>query len=88
MPNNLFQRFGNPKPQNINNNNIISQMMMLRNDPGSILDILFRNNKISQQQYNELQQYRNNPEAIVRYLLNSNHAGEVQQAIQTANNQH
>ncbi len=85
MSSSLFQRFGNARPQNINNN-LASQIAMLKNDPGSILDILIQKEKITQQQYNELQQYRNNPEAIARYLLNSSRGNEIQQAIQTANN--
>lgn len=72
MPNSLFNRFGNigmrqnpQRPQN----NILSQLMSLRNNPGGILDILLQSGKINQQQYTELQPYRNNPEAIGKYLI-------------------
>lgn len=71
MGNPLFNKFGgNPIPGNSGNGfgNILSQFRMLQNDPGKILDILYQNGKISQQQYNELQPVRNNPQQIVNYL--------------------
>lgn len=75
MSNNLFQKFGNmvSSHQTMNNTsvNILSQLAMLKNNPGGILDILLQSGKINQLQYNQLQPYRNNPEAIVNYLINN-----------------
>lgn len=88
MPNNLFNRFGNMGlNQNYANtgNNIKSQLAQLRRNPGAILDILFQNGKINQQQYFDLQQYKNNPEMIGRYLINNGKANEINQAQQDAN---
>lgn len=67
---------------NVNNNqnnksNILSQLVKLKNNPGEILDILLENGKINQQQYNDLQPYKNNPELIGRYLINNGHANEI-----------
>ena len=94
MPNNLFNRFGNAN-SNINNqnyssgnslpyNNIIAQFMQLNNNPGLILDIMLRNGKINQQQYNELQPYKNNPEMIGQYLMNNGKINEINNATQLA----
>lgn len=82
----LFQRYGNYQQQNQLRGNLAYQMAMLKNNPGYILDILLQSNKITQAQYNELQPYKNNPEAIGRYLINSGKQGEINQAEQTANN--
>ncbi len=85
MPNPLFNRFGNimnNKPNNYSkgSGNILSQIAQLKKDPGCILDIMLQNGKINQQQYNELQLYRNNPEMIVKYLMNNGKANEINQA--------
>lgn len=85
MPNPLFNRFGNQNIQRNNNGNMLSQLARLKNDPGYILDILLQSGKINQQQYNNLQPYRNNPEAIGKYLINNGHGKEIQQAEQLAN---
>ena len=86
----LFRRYGNPGPSSTpkapNKNNILSQLAMLRNNQGAILDILLQSGKITQQQYNELQPYRNNPEMIGRYLINNGRSAEINQAQQEANN--
>ena len=82
MPNNLFNRFGNAHRQN--NNNILAQIEQIKKDPGVILDILLQNEKISQSQYYELQPYKNNPEAIGKYLINNGKGSEINQAEQTA----
>lgn len=92
MANPLFNRFGNQNNQQYygqrnQGNNIISQLAMLKKNPGAILDILIQNGKINQQQYNDLQQYKNNPEMIGKYLINSGKANEINQAEQTANQQ-
>ena len=76
MPNFLFNRYGNnnvnrPIYNNGNNGNILNQFMQCKNNPGAILDILLQKGKITQQQYTDLQQYKNNPEAIGRYLINA-----------------
>lgn len=86
MANFLFNRFGNNVNYNKTpNNNLISQFMSLRNNPSGILDILFQNKKISQQQYNALQPYKNNPEAIAKYLIDNGRSNEIRQAEQAAN---
>lgn len=87
MPGSLFNRFGNANQnyQRNNSGNIISQLAQVKKDPGAILDILLRNGKINQQQYNDLQQYRNNPEMIGQYLINHGRANEIGQAEQQAN---
>lgn len=88
MANFLFQRYGNNQQRNIqqrNNQNIISQLMSLRKNPGGILDILFQSGKINQQQYNELQPYKNDPEAIGRYLINNGWSDQIKQSEQLAN---
>lgn len=92
MPNSLFNRFGNigmrrnqQMPSQRPQNNILSQLMSLRNNPGGILDILLQSGKINQQQYTELQPYRNNPEAIGKYLIRSGNGGEISKAEQQAN---
>ena len=76
MPNPLFNKFGT--------NNISSQIMQIKNNPGTILDILFQKGKITQQQYNDLQPYKNDPEAIVKYLINNGKSYEINQAEQLA----
>ena len=85
MPNSLFNRFGNMGKQRAPQNNLVSQLMSLRNNPGGILDILLQSGKINQQQYTELQPYKNNPEAIGRYLINCGKGVEISNAEQTAN---
>ena len=84
----LFGRHGNQN-QNYsrNNNNILSQLAQVKNNPGYILDILLQNGKINQQQYNDLQPYKNNPEAIVKYLMNNGKGNEIRQAEQAVNSQ-
>lgn len=88
MPNFLFNRFGagnqSSRPPAAGNN-IISQLAQIKRNPSAILDILLQNGKITQSQYNDLQPYKNNPEMIGRYLMNSGHAGEINQAQQMAN---
>ena len=84
MPTSLFNRFGNMGKRNPQNN-LVSQLMSLRSNPGGILDILLQNGKINQQQYSELQPYRNNPEAIGKYLISYGKGAEISNAEQTAN---
>ena len=90
MANSLFQKFGsmvsNHSSASKTNGNILSQYAMLKNNPGSILDILLQNGKINQRQYYELQQFKNNPEAIGKYLINSGYGQEITQAEKIANN--
>jgi hypothetical protein len=54
--------------------------------PGVILDIMLNNGKINRQQYNDLQQFRNNPEMICKYLMNNGRANELNYAQQIATN--
>lgn len=95
MPGSLFNFLGNGiGNRNVNQNyqrnnsgNIISQLAQVKKDPGAILDILLMNGKIDQAQYNDLQQYRNNPEMIGQYLINHGKANEIGYAEQQANHQ-
>lgn len=81
---------GNPLYNLLNRNqnngmiNIINQVRQLQNNPGMILDILAQNGKITQQQYNELQPYRNNPQEIYNYLFDHGNADQLNQAQQQA----
>ena len=84
----LFNKYGNinnQQPQNFGGNNILAQFAMVKKNPGIVLDILLRNQKINQQQYNDLQQYKNDPEMIARYLMNNGKASEIRQAEQMMN---
>lgn len=62
---------------NNNNNNFYDQLQMVKRDSGAILDILLQNEKINNQQYMELQPYRNNPAMIVNYLMNHGYADQI-----------
>ena len=86
MGNPLYNMLNSVLNKNQNNNmiNIINQAKQLQNNPGMILDILAQNGKITQQQYNELQPYRNNPQAIYNYLFNHGNADQLNQAQQQA----
>lgn len=75
MPNNLFNKFGNIGNRVGGSGNILSH----------ILDIMLQNGKINQKQYADLQQYKNNPEAVVNYLINNGRGNEISQAQQLAN---
>lgn len=84
MANPLFNMLGG----RINNSpvgNIMIQYMQLKQDPGKILDLLFQNGKINMQQYNDLQPYRNNPQAIVNYLSMNGNANQINNAENLAN---
>ncbi len=84
MANPLFNMLGG----RINNSpvgNIMNQYMQLKRDPGKILDLLFQNGKINMQQYNDLQPYRNNPQAIVNYLSMNGNANQINTAENLAN---
>ena len=84
MANPLFNMLGG----RINNSpvgNIMNQYMQLKQDPGKILDLLFQNGKINMQQYNDLQPYRNNPQAIVNYLSMNGNANQINTAENLAN---
>lgn len=84
MANPLFNMLGG----RINNSpvgNIMNQYMQLKQDPGKILDLLFQNGKINMQQYNDLQPYRNNPQAIVNYLSMNGNANQINNAENLAN---
>lgn len=84
MANPLFDMLGG----RINNSpvgNIMNQYMQLKQDPGKILDLLFQNGKINMQQYNDLQPYRNNPQAIVNYLSMNGNANQINNAENLAN---
>ena len=57
--------------------NIYQQIQMIQKDPGSILDILLQLDKINQQEYTQLQPYKNNPQEIYNYLMNHGHSNEL-----------
>lgn len=69
-----------------NNNNIFSQIQMVRRDPGAILDIMLQSGRINQQQYSELQPYRNDPAKIGAYLMNHGFANEINEISNRLNN--
>lgn len=75
----MYQQNGNAR------NNILTQFMMVKNNPGAVLDIMLRNGKINQQQYNDLQQYRDDPLMMVRYLANNGKSAELNYAEQIGN---
>ena len=92
MPIPLFNRFGNTTGNPVNNQskrqtNLLVQIARLNRDPGFILEIMLQNEKINQQQYNELWPYRNNPQMIYNYLLRNGKADEINQAESMINNQ-
>lgn len=82
MPIPLFNKYGNSNQNQHSNNNILVQLIKAKNNPGYVLDVLLKNNKINQQQYNELQPYKNNPEIIIKYLINHGKGDEIRQAEQ------
>ena len=89
MMNPLYNRYGGGSsyiPQNKNNNfvNLLKQFSQVQRNPSAILDILLNNGKINQQQYNDLQPYRNNPQQIFNYLMNNGKANELNIAQQQA----
>ena len=84
MPNNLYNRYGNGNMYENHGEDIKSQLMRLKNNPGQILDILLQSGKINRQQYNDLQLYRNDPRQIVQYLVNNGKAAQINQAQQLA----
>lgn len=84
MPNNLYNRYGNGNMYKNPGEDIKSQLMRLKNNPGQILDILLQSGKINRQQYNDLQLYRNDPRQIVQYLVNNGKATQINQAQQLA----
>ena len=86
MPNNLYNRYGNGNTYKNSGEDIKTQLMRLKNNPGWILDILLQRDKITQQQYNDLQKYRNDPQSIVQYLINNGKASQINQAEQLAKN--
>lgn len=85
--NNMFNNLNNGYENNIDD--IMIQANQCQQNPGVILDILAQKGKINQQQYNELQQYRNNPQFIAQYLMNNNqgYANQINQIIQQLNQQ-
>lgn len=83
--NNMFNR-GYQQPPRNNVMNIMAQLRQVQQDPGTILDIMLQNGKISQQQYQEMQPIRNNLPAIGQYLINHGYANEISQAQQQINN--
>ena len=84
MANPLFNILGG-RINNFPVGNIMNQYMQLKQDPGKILDLLFQNGKINMQQYNDLQPYRNNPQAIVNYLSMNGNANQINTAENLAN---
>ncbi len=80
MANPLFGRFGMPQNMsggNMSGGNLIAQFAQLKNNPGMILDILLKNGKINQAQYNELSSVRNDPQKIFEYLVANGNSDEL-----------
>ena len=75
----LYNKYGN---NNSRPANIYMQLAKVQKDPGYILDILLQNNKITQQQYDELQPVKNNPQQIFNYLHQHGNANQLNQAAQ------
>lgn len=64
--NSLFSR-GNPQANNaLNVANIVNQV---RTNPAQLPQLLLNNNRINQQQYNDLQQFNGNINQIANYLV-------------------
>lgn len=94
MSTSLFNRYGNNNPMPNNNGSvggllgvILNQFNQVQKDPGKILDILFNNGKITQQQYNSLQPIKDNPQKIVQYLLQNGNGDQIRNASKFANQQ-
>ena len=83
---NINQGFSRPPQNNGGLLNILSQLRQVQQNPGAILDIMLQNGRITQQQYQEMQQYKDNPQMLVQYLMQHGHASEINQAQQQANN--
>ena len=79
MPSFIRNKFDNMSQfvSNQSRLNISNQIKMIQEDSGAILDILLQNGKINQQQYAELQPYRNNPQMIFNYLSNNGNYNEL-----------
>lgn len=95
----MFNQFNNMFGNNMMNNGyqqqysqpnnvlgLISQIQQIKNNPDMLLDILLQRGKINQQQYNELQPYKNNVQQIAVYLANHGKANELNMAQQEASN--
>lgn len=83
---NKYKNLGQGFMPSQNKMNILTQLAQVQKNPGYIIDILLQSGKINQQQYQELQQYKNNPQAIAEYLMNHGNADAINQAKQQANN--
>lgn len=86
---NMFNNLNNMSMGNNQNGitNIIGQLRQCQQNPGVILDILAQSGKINQQQYNDLQQYKNNPQQIANYLITNGYGNQINQIIQQLNQQ-
>lgn len=77
----------NNVPVQNNGINFMSQLKQCQQNPGTIIDILAQANKITPDQYQELQQYKNNPQQIAQYLINNGYGNQINQLIQMVSNQ-
>ena len=86
---NMFNNINNMNNVPVQNNgiNFMSQLKQCKQNPGAILDILAQANKITPDQYQELQQYKHNPEQIAQYLINNGYGNQINQLIQMVSNQ-
>lgn len=76
MSNPLYNKFGagqqvNPASRLGNAMQMIAAFKRVQNDPSQLADILRQNNRINDQQYQELKRCNGNPEQMGRYLLQS-----------------
>ena len=83
----MFNNLSNNMNNLDSGSNIMNQLKQCQQDKGAILDILLQNGKINQQEYNDLQQYKNNPQQIVQYLAGRNqiYANQINQIVQGLN---
>lgn len=61
----VFDKFRQP--------NIMQEAMRLKDNPSEVADMMMRNGRITQEQYNQIKQM-NNPKDICIYLMGQNEA--------------
>lgn len=73
MSNPLFRKFNNGGMHGtnpaLNAIQIANAFKKIQSDPSKIGDLLLEKNRITKQQYEEIQKFEGNPELITKYLL-------------------
>lgn len=73
MGNPLFGKFNNGGVQSsnpaLNALQIANAFKQMQSDPSKITDLLLEKNRITKEQYNELQKFGGDPESIAKYLI-------------------